>query len=138
MEAHSRSSALFSEALRLIPGGVNSPVRAFRGVGGEPFFLDRAEGPARFTEALGAWVARCNPELTPNEARSISASSASIPAKDKTFIDRPATSQVMVATPSLSRAYRKSGIKGVLVLWGGRGKSSRATHRGPVQSVPSL
>lgn len=34
--------------------------------------LDRAEGPARFTEALGTWVARCNPELTPNEARSIS------------------------------------------------------------------
>lgn len=35
--------------------------------------LDRAEGPARWTEALGAWVARCNPELTPHEARSISA-----------------------------------------------------------------
>ena len=44
MEAHSRSSALFAEALTLIPGGVNSPVRAFRGVGGEPFFVDRAEG----------------------------------------------------------------------------------------------
>lgn len=34
--------------------------------------VDLAQGPARFTEALGAWVARCNPELTPNEARSIS------------------------------------------------------------------
>jgi hypothetical protein len=33
--------------------------------------VDLAQGPARFTEALGAWVARCNPELTPNEARSI-------------------------------------------------------------------
>ena len=40
----SRSSSLFAEALRYIPGGVNSPVRAFRGVGGEPFFVERASG----------------------------------------------------------------------------------------------
>src|ERR1700756_1051354 len=38
------SSSLFAEASRLIPGGVNSPVRAFRGVGGEPFFVARAQG----------------------------------------------------------------------------------------------
>ena len=38
------SSALFAEARRYIPGGVNSPVRAFRGVGGEPFFVERAAG----------------------------------------------------------------------------------------------
>ncbi|HSI12579.1 MAG TPA: glutamate-1-semialdehyde 2,1-aminomutase [Chthoniobacter sp.] len=41
---HSRSHAAFAEARRYIPGGVNSPVRAFRGVGGEPFFVERAEG----------------------------------------------------------------------------------------------
>ena len=41
---HSRSHTAFAEARRYIPGGVNSPVRAFRGVGGEPFFVDRAEG----------------------------------------------------------------------------------------------
>ena len=40
----SRSSDAFAEARRYIPGGVNSPVRAFRGVGGEPFFVERAEG----------------------------------------------------------------------------------------------
>src|SRR6266700_5688555 len=39
------SHALFKEALRLLPGGVNSPVRAFRGVGGEPVFIDHASGP---------------------------------------------------------------------------------------------
>jgi len=39
-----RSQALFAEALRHLPGGVNSPVRAFRAVGGEPFFVDRAAG----------------------------------------------------------------------------------------------
>ena len=38
-----RSAEMFAEARRYIPGGVNSPVRAFRGVGGEPFFVNRAE-----------------------------------------------------------------------------------------------
>jgi glutamate-1-semialdehyde 2,1-aminomutase len=41
----SGSHVLFEEAQRLMPGGVNSPVRAFRGVGGEPVFMDHAEGP---------------------------------------------------------------------------------------------
>src|ERR1700728_4482744 len=41
---HTRSQAAFAEARRFIPGGVNSPVRAFRGVGGEPFFVERAAG----------------------------------------------------------------------------------------------
>jgi len=40
-----RSQALFEEAQQLMPGGVNSPVRAFRGVGGNPVFIDRAKGP---------------------------------------------------------------------------------------------
>ncbi len=38
------SSSLFAQAKRYIPGGVNSPVRAFRNVGGEPFFVARAKG----------------------------------------------------------------------------------------------
>ncbi len=38
------SRSLFARAQTLIPGGVNSPVRAFRGVGGEPFFIRRAQG----------------------------------------------------------------------------------------------
>lgn len=41
---HSRSFSAFAEARKYIPGGVNSPVRAFRGVGGDPFFVERAEG----------------------------------------------------------------------------------------------
>jgi len=41
---HAQSHALFARALEYIPGGVNSPVRAFRGVGGEPFFAQRAQG----------------------------------------------------------------------------------------------
>jgi glutamate-1-semialdehyde 2,1-aminomutase len=39
-----QSEKLFAEALKYIPGGVNSPVRAFRAVGGQPFFVDRARG----------------------------------------------------------------------------------------------
>jgi len=41
---HSRSRDLFEEALKYIPGGVNSPVRAFRAVGGQPFFVNKAKG----------------------------------------------------------------------------------------------
>ncbi len=47
-----RSETLFSQARKLIPGGVNSPVRAFRSVGGTPFFTERAEG-ARLITADG-------------------------------------------------------------------------------------
>ena len=39
------SAALFQEAQSLLPGGVDSPVRAFRAVGGQPLFIDHAEGP---------------------------------------------------------------------------------------------
>ena len=40
-----RSQALFQEAQELLPGGVNSPVRAFRAVGGSPVFISAAQGP---------------------------------------------------------------------------------------------
>src|SRR5512141_882995 len=39
-----RSQKLFTEALEVFPGGVNSPVRAFRAVGGQPLFIDRGAG----------------------------------------------------------------------------------------------
>ena len=43
-----RSRQLFAEAKTLLPGGVDSPVRAFRSVGGEPLFIERGEGPYLF------------------------------------------------------------------------------------------
>ncbi|APG04210.1 glutamate-1-semialdehyde-2,1-aminomutase [Luteibacter rhizovicinus DSM 16549] len=53
---------LFARAQKLLPGGVNSPVRAFRSVGGEPFFTERADGPylwdvegKRYTDYVGSW-----------------------------------------------------------------------------------
>ncbi|WP_435579887.1 glutamate-1-semialdehyde 2,1-aminomutase [Gilvibacter sp.] len=47
---YKRSSALFAEAAQYIPGGVNSPVRAFKAVGGDPIFVERAEGAYLFDE----------------------------------------------------------------------------------------
>ena len=47
-----KSAKLFTEAQRVIPGGVNSPVRAFRSVGGQPLFIKRAKG-ARLYDADG-------------------------------------------------------------------------------------
>ncbi len=44
----SKSESLFSRAKNLFPGGVNSPVRAFRAVGGQPLFVERGEGPYLF------------------------------------------------------------------------------------------
>ncbi len=57
-----RSSALFAEAKKVIPGGVNSPVRAFNAVGGEPLFIDSARGAYlydvdgnRFIDYINSW-----------------------------------------------------------------------------------
>lgn len=44
MISRAKSEALFAESLQHIPGGVNSPVRAFRAVGGQPFFVQSAKG----------------------------------------------------------------------------------------------
>ena len=52
----SRSQDLFAEAQKHIPGGVNSPVRAFRAVGGEPVFFKRASGAYLYDEDDNAYV----------------------------------------------------------------------------------
>jgi glutamate-1-semialdehyde 2,1-aminomutase len=58
----SKSSELFAHAQKRIPGGVNSPVRAFRNVGGEPFFVARGEGARiwdvdgnEYIDYVGSW-----------------------------------------------------------------------------------
>ena len=57
-----QSSALMQRACRTIPGGVNSPVRAFKGVGGDPVFFDHADGPYlydvdgnQYIDYIGSW-----------------------------------------------------------------------------------
>jgi glutamate-1-semialdehyde 2,1-aminomutase len=57
-----RSHELFTEASKVIPGGVNSPVRAFKGVGGDPVFINHAQGAyvwdednKRYVDYVGSW-----------------------------------------------------------------------------------
>ena len=57
-----KSSQFLARARKRIPGGVNSPVRAFRNVGGEPFFIARAEGAKiwdldgnEYLDYVGSW-----------------------------------------------------------------------------------
>ncbi len=70
----SHSQELFEQARRYIPGGVNSPVRAFKGVGGDPVFIERAKGAYlydadgnRYIDYVGSWgpmiAGHANPEV---------------------------------------------------------------------------
>ena len=70
----SRNQALFERAQQTIPGGVNSPVRAFRSVGGTPRFIERAQGAyfwdaegQRYIDYIGSWgpmiVGHVHPEV---------------------------------------------------------------------------
>lgn len=59
---YKRSSELFAEAQKVIPGGVNSPVRAFKSVGGDPIFIEKASGPYlydsdgnKFIDYINSW-----------------------------------------------------------------------------------
>jgi glutamate-1-semialdehyde 2,1-aminomutase len=69
-----KSEELFKAAQKVIPGGVNSPARAFRGVGGQPLFIDRAEGAFiwdaddnRYIDYVLSWgpliLGHANPEV---------------------------------------------------------------------------
>lgn len=70
----SRSTQLFSRAQQSIPGGVNSPVRAFRSVGSDPLFIKRAAGSAivdedgnSYVDYVGSWgpmiLGHCHPQV---------------------------------------------------------------------------
>src|SRR6516162_9032313 len=69
-----RSTAAFERAGRVIPGGVNSPARAFGGVGGDPIFIAKGEGAYlididgnRYLDFVGSWgpliVGHCHPRV---------------------------------------------------------------------------
>lgn len=71
---HERSSSLFQQAKAAIPGGVNSPVRAFKSVGADPLFIKRASGchifdedDNTFIDYVGSWgpmiVGHCHPDV---------------------------------------------------------------------------
>src|SRR5512138_1631057 len=71
---HTKSSQLFASAKEIIPGGVNSPVRAFKSVGADPVFITRASGSMifdvdgnEFIDYVGSWgpmiLGHCHPDV---------------------------------------------------------------------------
>src|SRR6476660_10279581 len=83
-----KSSQLFERALELLPGGVNSPVRAFRGVGGTPLFIQSASGPTitdvdgrSFIDYVGSW----GPMILGHADEEIVAAMSAITAKGTSF-----------------------------------------------------
>lgn len=70
-----KSASLLKKAVKLIPGGVNSPVRAFKAVGGGPLFISKAKGSKiydadgnAYIDYIGSWgpmiLGHCNPKVT--------------------------------------------------------------------------
>jgi glutamate-1-semialdehyde 2,1-aminomutase len=73
-----KSISLFQEAQKLFPGGVNSPVRAFRAVGGQPLFIDHGEGPYlydvdgnRYIDYVLSWGPLITGHAHPNVVKAI-------------------------------------------------------------------
>jgi len=106
-----KSEDLFRKALRLMPGGVNSPVRAFRAVGGEPLFVASGKG-ARITDVEGrsyldyvlSWgpliLGHCHPQVMEALARVLETGTsfgASTPAEVEL------AEQIQAAFPSIER-----------------------------------
>ncbi len=88
---HEKSHQAFLRAERLIPGGVNSPARAFGAVGGEPLFFQRGEGPYlfdidgdRYIDYVGSWgpliLGHCHPRVV--EALREAAGAAPVSARE--------------------------------------------------------
>ena len=72
---YTKSQEIFSAAQQLMPGGVSSPVRAFKSVGGQPIVFDRVKGPFawdidgnRYIDYIGSWgpaiCGHAHPEVT--------------------------------------------------------------------------
>jgi glutamate-1-semialdehyde 2,1-aminomutase len=102
----SESANLFAAAQRIIPGGVNSPVRAFRGVGGEPFFVARAEGARlwdvdakSYIDYVGSWGPLVLGHAAPAVVEAVAAAAAR-----GTSYGAPTAGEVELAE-AITRAY---------------------------------
>ncbi|HHJ15444.1 MAG TPA: glutamate-1-semialdehyde-2,1-aminomutase [Gammaproteobacteria bacterium] len=79
----SKSEQLFAAACEHIPGGVNSPVRAFKGVGGDPIFFSRGAGPylydaddKRYVDYVGSWGPMIGGHCHPDVVRAVQETAA--------------------------------------------------------------
>ncbi len=100
-----RSRELFDAALRVIPGGVNSPVRAFRGVGGTPRFIQSAQGCRltdvdgnRYIDFIGSWGAMIAGHAEPSVTQAIERA-----ARDGTSFGAPTPREVELALEIIKR-----------------------------------
>ena len=101
---YQRSSVLFNEAKKYIPGGVNSPVRAFKSVGGSPVFASKANGAYvydedgnRYIDYISSWGPMILGHAHPKVVRAISET-----AKNGTSFGMPTTLETDLAKLSLS------------------------------------
>jgi len=107
----SNNDRLFTRAQSIIPGGVNSPVRAFRSVGGTPRFITRGEGPyvfdadgKRYTDYVGSWGPMIVGHAHPAVIKAVQEAAArglsfGMPTEDEIVI----AETVMKLVPSLER-----------------------------------
>lgn len=107
----SRSEELFSRAQNSIPGGVNSPVRAFKGVGGTPLFIERANGAYifdvdgnRYIDYVGSWgpmiLGHNRPEI---RDAAIEAAERGLSFGTPTAIETTMAERVIELVPSIER-----------------------------------
>jgi glutamate-1-semialdehyde 2,1-aminomutase len=117
------SDKLWQEAARLLPGGVNSPVRAFRGVGGTPFFTQRAKGSRlwdvdgnEYIDYVGSWGPMILGHAHPHVVRAVQEA-----ARDGTSFGTPNPREVRLAQlvceafPSIQKVrFVNSGTEAVM------------------------
>ena len=118
-----RSAELFARALELLPGGVSSPVRAFRGVGGTPVFIHRGEGAwltdvdgRRYLDLMLSWGPLILGHAHPEVLRAVTVAAA----RGSTFgapteLELELASRVIAAFPSIEMVrFVSSGTEAVM------------------------
>ena len=150
-----RSEQLFAEAVKLFPGGVNSPVRAFRSVGGTPLFFARGEGAEvvdadgnRFIDLCHSWgpliLGHAHPAVVEAITRTAAKGSTfGAPTEEENLL----ASFVMARIPFLIlRCFAQRSLEGRTNVYPGLGSRHRhrprydSTTRGSAEtwsSVPS-
>ena len=116
-----RNQALFDRALQSIPGGVNSPVRAFRAVGGTPRFISRAQGPhfwdangKRYIDYIGSWgpmiLGHADPRvIRAVQEKAVDGLSFGAPTAIETEVAKAIIARVVEAAGDVLRRLRENG-----------------------------
>jgi glutamate-1-semialdehyde 2,1-aminomutase len=139
-----KSSELFARAERVIPGGVNSPVRAFRGVGGTPLFITSAKGAIvydadgrGYVDYVGSWgpmiLGHAHPDII---AAVQDAATRGTSYGAPTELEVELAEEVISAFPSIEKVrLTSSGTEATMsalrVARGYTGRASRAAPKWP-------